>query len=52
MSTFSSLITGWSDARISWPCCRAVGTTGGGSGLLLDEELAHAVRHESAAASI
>src|SRR5262249_30547714 len=44
------VITGWSDARISWPRCRAVGTRGGGSGLLLDEELARAVRHESAAA--
>jgi hypothetical protein len=44
------VITGWSDARISWPRCRAVGPTGGGSGLLLDEELADAVRHEAAAA--
>src|SRR5262249_28431489 len=44
------VITGWSDARIPWPRCRAVGTRGGGSGLLLDAELAAAVRHESAAA--
>ena len=44
------VITGWSDARISWPRCRAVGTRGGGSSLLLDAELADAVRHESAAA--
>ena len=44
------VITGWSDGRISWPRCRALGTRGGGSGLLLDEELARAVRHESAAA--
>jgi hypothetical protein len=44
------VITGWSAGRISWPRCRALGTHGGGSGLLLDEELARAVRHESAAA--
>jgi hypothetical protein len=44
------VITGWSAGRISWPRCRALGTRGGGSGLLLDEELARAVRHESAAA--
>jgi hypothetical protein len=44
------VITGWSDGRISWPRCRALGTHGGGSGILLDEELARAVRHESAAA--
>src|SRR5262249_45501703 len=35
---------------ISWPRCRADGTRGGGSGLLLDAELADAVRHESAEA--
>src|SRR5262249_31683794 len=44
------IITGWSAARISWPRCRAFGTRGGGSGLLVDEELARAVRRESAAA--
>jgi hypothetical protein len=44
------LITGWSAGRIAWPRCRAEGTHGGGSGLLLDEELAHAVRCESEAA--
>src|SRR5262249_51979379 len=44
------VVTGWSDARISWPRCRAVGTRGGGSGLLLVAELADAVRHESAEA--
>jgi hypothetical protein len=44
------VITGWSAGRIPWPRCRAPGTHGGGSGLLLDEELARAVRHESAAA--
>jgi hypothetical protein len=44
------VITSWTDARIPWPRCRALGGPGGGSGLLLDEELARAVRHESAAA--
>src|SRR5262245_47396880 len=43
------LITGWSDARIPWPRCRAIGIRGG-SGLLVDEVLARAVRNESAAA--
>ncbi len=43
------VITSWSDARISWPRCRAIGSRGG-SGLLLDDQLAHAVRNESAKA--
>jgi hypothetical protein len=41
--------TSWSDGRISWPRCRALGHRGG-SGLLVEEELARAVRNESAAA--
>jgi len=44
------VVTSWTAAPIPWPRCRAEGTHGGGSGLLLDEELARAVRHESAAA--
>jgi hypothetical protein len=44
------VITGWSDARIPWPRCRAIDSTWGGSGLLVDEELARAVRREAAAA--
>jgi hypothetical protein len=44
------LITGWSDGRIPWPRCRLPGTHGGGSGLLVDEELARAVRSESSLA--
>jgi hypothetical protein len=44
------VITGWTDAPVPWPRCRAPGGPRGASGLLLDEELARAVRHESAAA--
>jgi hypothetical protein len=43
------VVTGWTDARISWPRGQPVGTKGHPS-LLVDEELARAVRHESAAA--
>jgi hypothetical protein len=46
------VITSWADAPIPWPRCRAVDSPGPGSGLLVDEELARAVRHESAAAII
>ena len=44
------VVTGWTAAPIPWPRCRALDSPGGGSGLLVDEELARAVRHESAAA--
>jgi hypothetical protein len=45
------VITSWSTARIPWPRFRpAHDYRCGGSGLLLDEELARAVRHEWAAA--
>jgi hypothetical protein len=44
------IVTGWTTAPIAWPPCRAIGTHGGGSGLLVDEELARAVRTESSAA--
>jgi len=44
------VITSWTDARIPWPRCRAFASTCGGTGLLVDEELARAIRQESAAA--
>src|SRR5262245_7099178 len=44
------IISSWTDARIPWPRCRALETHGGGSGILVDETLAWAIRHESAAA--
>ena len=44
------IITGWTDARIPWPRCRRLDTRGGGSGLLVDEELGRAVRLESSLA--
>jgi hypothetical protein len=43
------IVTSWTDAPIPWPRCRALDSRGG-SGLLVDEELARAVRHESSAA--
>jgi hypothetical protein len=45
------IITGWSSAPTPWPRCRALDSRGG-SGLLVDEELARAVRHESVAAGM
>jgi hypothetical protein len=45
------VVTGWTDAPIPWPRCRALDNhRGGGWGLLVDEELARAVRRESAVA--
>jgi hypothetical protein len=44
------VVTSWTAARIPWPHCRLAEGTGGGSGLLVDEELARAVRCESALA--
>src|SRR5262249_20372042 len=44
------VVTSWTDARIPWPRCRPLDSPLGGSGLLVDEVLARAIRHESAAA--
>ena len=44
------IITLWAAAPISWPRCRSVERPLGGSGLLVDEELARAVMNESEAA--
>jgi hypothetical protein len=44
------VVSSWTDARIPWPRCRALDGGGAGSGLLVNEELARAVRTESAAA--
>src|SRR5262249_55670886 len=44
------VITSWSYSRIPWPRCRAAGTRGGGTGLVIDEERARPVLHESAPA--
>src|SRR5262249_13990392 len=44
------VITSWSSAPIPWPRCCRPGTHGGGSGLLVTEELVRAIRPESAVA--
>jgi hypothetical protein len=44
------VITSWSEGRISWPRCRTLDSRGHGSGILVDAELARAVRSGSAAA--
>src|SRR5262249_57498405 len=48
------VVTSWTDAPLSWPRCRLAGrrgkASGGGSGLLVCEELARTVRRESAEA--
>jgi hypothetical protein len=44
------VVTSWTAARISWPRCPLADGGGGGSGLLVDAELARAVRRESSLA--
>src|SRR5262245_61476006 len=44
------VITSWTAAPLAWPRCRRLEGHGGGSGLLVTEELVRAIRSESAAA--
>ena len=44
------IVTGWTDGPISWPRCRPVDVPRSHPSLLVDDELARAIRHESAAA--
>jgi hypothetical protein len=44
------VVCGWTYAPAPWPRCYQVGRRGTGRGLLVEEGLARAVRHESAAA--
>jgi hypothetical protein len=44
------VVTGWTDARIPWPRCRPVDVPRTHPSLPVDDELARAVRQESAAA--
>ncbi len=41
------VITTWKDAPMPWPRCRPLGKRKAAPGLLVDEELARAVQHES-----
>ena len=44
------VVTGWSDARIPWPRCLPLDPPRRGRGLLIEDELARAILHESALA--
>jgi hypothetical protein len=44
------IVTGWTDARITWPRCWPVEVPHAHPSLLVDEELARAVRSEATAA--
>jgi hypothetical protein len=44
------VVTSWTDAPIPWPRCRSVEHKRSAPGLLVDDELLRAIRHESAAA--
>jgi len=43
------VVIGWSDARIPWPRCQPLDPPRRGRGPLIDDELASAIGHESAA---
>jgi hypothetical protein len=44
------IVTSWSDARLPWQRCRPAWAKGGGSGLLVTDELVRAVKSESSLA--
>ena len=44
------IVTGWSDAPIPWPRCLPLDPPRQGRGLLIEDELARAILHESALA--
>src|SRR5262249_43964885 len=44
------VVYGWSMAPVPWPRCYQAGKHGAGKGILVDDELARAIRHESALA--
>ena len=44
------VVIGWSEARIPWPKCLPLDPPRRGRGLLIDDELARAILHESAIA--
>lgn len=44
------VVFGWSAAPIPWPRCYVLGTRAAGQGLLIEDELARAVRNESSMA--
>ncbi len=47
---YAVVVIGWSGARIPWPLCLPLDPPRCGRGLLIDDELARAILHESAAA--
>src|SRR5256885_289973 len=44
------VVFGWSDGPISWPLCYVKGSRAAGKGILVEDELARAITHESATA--
>src|SRR5262245_13829940 len=42
------VVYGWTVAPLAWPLCSYAGSRGAGKGILVEGELARAIRHESA----